>query len=120
MADENKPRPQPITVPSPNGQGGQQPQGQQISVPLVSAGMTTHYSNFFRVTGTAEEVFLDFGLLSGVMNGNQPEAVNLDQRVVMSFPTAKRLLQYLAAAVGRHEQMFGPIEIDPQRRAKPQ
>jgi len=39
-------------------------------------------------------------------------------RMVMTFPTAKRLLGALQAAIQRHEQTFGTVETDPQKRVR--
>jgi hypothetical protein len=92
--------------------------GPQARVDLNSTGMTTTYTNLFRVTGTFEELIVDFGLHSGLITANGPEAVKISNRMVMSFPTAKRLLAALQLALSRHEQVFGSVETDPQRRAK--
>jgi hypothetical protein len=82
--------------------------------------MTTQYANFFRVTGTFEEVMLDFGLHTGLFTQQGPDAITINQRVVISFPTAKRLLEMLARSVAQHEQLFGQIEVDPQKRLRPE
>jgi hypothetical protein len=91
---------------------------QNVRVDVQSNALTTTYSNFFRVTGTFEEMVLDFGLHTGAIQPNGPEPVKLSQRIVLSFPTAKRLLAALQVAVGRHEQVFGNVEVDPQKRVK--
>jgi hypothetical protein len=91
---------------------------QNVRVELSSAGQSTTYSNFFRVTGTFEELVIDFGLHTGAILPSGPEPVKLTQRMVLSFPTAKRLLAALQVAVSRHEQVFGPIEVDPNKKAK--
>ncbi len=101
--------------------GAMQPipiQGAQARVDLNATGMATTYTNLFRVTGTYEELIVDFGLHSGLITPSGPEAVKISHRMVMSFPTAKRLLAALQLALARHEQVFGNVEIDPQRRAK--
>ena len=38
----------------------------------------------------------------------------------MNFYTAKRLLNALHYAVSRHENFFGALEVDIQRRLRPQ
>ena len=91
---------------------------QNVRVDLNPAGLTTTYSNFFRVTGTFEELVIDFGLHTGAILPNGPEPVKISQRIVMSFPTAKRMCPALQVALGRHEQVFGNIEVDPQKRVK--
>lgn len=89
-----------------------------MRVELNTTGMNTVYTNLFRVTGTFEELLVDFGLHTGLAGNAGPEAVKLATRLVMSFPTAKRLLAAMQLALARHEQVFGTIETDPQRRVK--
>ncbi len=79
------------------------------------------YANFCRVTGTPEELILDFGLNSQPY-GVPTEPVEVKQRIVTNYFTAKRMLQALHLSVQRHEQAFGVLETDVQKRvvAKPQ
>lgn len=73
------------------------------------------YANFARVTGTPEELILDFGLNAqhfGVPN----EPVEVKQRIVVNYFTAKRMLQALHMSVQRHETAFGLLETDVQKR----
>ena len=44
--------------------------------------------------------------------------VPVTQRIVMNFWTAKRLLGALSFAVQRHEQFFGALEVDVQKRVR--
>jgi hypothetical protein len=85
---------------------------------ISAQGMTTTYANFFRVAGTFEELLLDFGFHTGLMVGAAPEPAKVTHRMVMSFATSKRLLGALQAAVQRHEQTFGNVETDPQKRVR--
>lgn len=87
-------------------------------IPVDISEMASLYANFFRVTGTPEELVLDFGLNTQLSPTGGPETVKLNQRLVMSFFTAKRLLNALSWAVNRHESTFGLIETDFQRRLK--
>ena len=90
----------------------------QMQVPIDPSEMTTAYSNFFRVTGTFEELVLDFGLHTQMMTPTGPDPVHLTQRLVLSFYTAKRLLNALQWAINRHENNFGVLETDPQKRLR--
>lgn len=90
----------------------------QMRLEVTTTGMNTSYSNFFRLAGTFEELLLDFGFHSGLVVGNSTEPAKITQRVIMNFPTAKRMLGALQAAIQRHEQTFGPIETDPQKRVR--
>ncbi len=44
--------------------------------------------------------------------------ITLTHRLVMNFYTAKRLGELLRAAVTRHEQVFGVLELDVNRRLR--
>src|SRR5689334_25432317 len=71
------------------------------------------YANFCRVTGTPEELILDFGLNAQPF-GVPTEPVDVKQRIVVNYFTAKRMLQALHMSVQRHEQAFGLLETDVQ------
>ena len=73
------------------------------------------YANFCRVTGTPEELIIDFGLNSQPF-GVPTEPVKVSQRIVTNYYTAKRLLHALHLSVQRHEQAFGTLETDVQKR----
>jgi len=77
---------------------------------------TVCYANFCRVTGTPEELILDSGLNS---NPTGAEKVEIKQRLILNYFTAKRLLQALHLSVQRHEQAFGALETDVQKRVVP-
>jgi hypothetical protein len=94
------------------------PPPQNVRVELNNKEQQTSYVNFFRVTGTFEELIIDFGLHTGAIAPTGPEPVKMSQRTILSFPTAKRLLAALQVAVARHEQTFGPIDIEPHKKAK--
>ncbi len=80
--------------------------------------VTNSYANFCRVTGTPEELILDFGLNAQPF-GEQNEPVPINQRVVMNFYTAKRMLAALQVTIQRHEAAFGVLETDIQKRVVP-
>lgn len=93
------------------------PPQQRPTISLDMSDMSSAYANWYRVTGTPEELILEFALNpEHVMAPTQP--IKLTNRLVMSFYTAKRLMTALQFAVSRHESMFGPVEIDPQRRLR--
>jgi hypothetical protein len=75
-----------------------------------------YYTNFCRVNATPEEVILDFGLNSEPSNAGH--AIPISHRIVCNFYTAKRLLMVLGAAIERHEETFGELEIDVAKRVK--
>jgi hypothetical protein len=112
MAEEGK---------NPAAGEGQPQQQQQQAAPIQFSVDTTQlssaYTNWYRVTGTPEELILDFGL--NPQMGQMPtEPIKLTQRLVMNFWTAKRLLGALQFAVQRHESFFGVLEVDVQKRVR--
>lgn len=76
------------------------------------------YANFCRVTGTPEEMILDFGLNAQPF-GTHAEPLPINQRIVMNFFTAKRMLHALQVTLQRHESAFGALETDVQKRVVP-
>ncbi|HVA45988.1 MAG TPA: DUF3467 domain-containing protein [Pirellulales bacterium] len=95
----------------------QQPQAQQ-GVKVDDSKMIAMYANFCRVTGTPEELIIDFGLNPQPF-GVPTEPVVVNQRIVTNFYTAKRMLHALQLTVQRHEQAFGVLETDVQKRVVP-
>ena len=82
-----------------------------------TSALSTAYANFCRVTGTPEELVLDFGL-NTQMSPVPGEAVKLTHRLVMNYYTAKRLLGALHMAVQQHENVYGVLEVDVQKRVR--
>jgi hypothetical protein len=94
------------------------PQGEAKARVEEAAGMPTYFTNYYRVTGTPEELFLDLGVNPEA--GQAPtQPVKLNARVAVTFYTAKRLAGALQVAVERHEKFFGPIELDARKRVVP-
>ena len=92
---------------------------QRVAVQVDDSGASCAYANFCRVTGSPEELIIDFALNPqpmGVPNG----AIDIDQRVVMNYYTAKRLLAALQMSVQRHEAVFGVLETDINKRVASQ
>jgi Protein of unknown function (DUF3467) len=73
------------------------------------------YANFARVTATPEEVIIDLALNPNPFMAGKQE-IKINNRLIMNFYTAKRLLSALAATMQRHESTFGVIELDVNRR----
>ena len=61
-------------------------------------------------------MILDFGLNPQPFATGRQD-VKANQRIVMNFYTAKRLLTALGMTIQRHEGTFGSIELDVRRRA---
>ncbi len=93
------------------------PAQQQIQFTVDASALSSTYTNWYRVTGTPEELVLDFGL-NPQMGQLPQEPIKLTTRLVMNFFTAKRLLSALHFAVQRHESFFGFLEVDIQKRVR--
>ena len=76
------------------------------------------YANFCRVTGTPEELVIDFALNPQPF-GVPTEPIAITQRMVTNYYTAKRMLHALQLTIQRHEATFGVLEIDVQKRVHP-
>jgi hypothetical protein len=87
-------------------------------VVVDDSGAQPTYANFCRVTATPEEVILDFGLNPQPFAANG-QIVKANHRIVMSAYTTKRLLAAIGMTIQRHEQTFGAIEVDVNRRVSP-
>ncbi len=96
---------------------GERQQPRQIDVNDKDA--TKSYANFCRVTGAFEELLIDFGL-SAQAPGVDNAPVSIDQRIIVNYYTAKRLLAALQISVQRHESLFGVLETDINKRLKRQ
>jgi hypothetical protein len=104
----------PVEVES--GPAAQNPAAQQIKVDDTQAHAC--YANFCRVTGTPEELIIDFAL-NPQPAGVPTEPIVINQRLTTNFYTAKRLLSALAMTIQRHEQAFGVLETNIQKRIVP-
>ena len=112
MADEKTPEQQEEQAPK-----AQAPQRQALQVDDSQA--LGVYANFCRVTGTPEELVVDFGMNTTPM-GIPTDPIKIKQRLIVNFYTAKRMLAALQMAVQRHEAAFGVLETDINRRITPQ
>jgi len=96
----------------------------QIRVRIDERNLQTSYVSGFRPTMTAEEVMLDFGLNLVRPTGNKDNPVELvfqaNNRLIMSYFSAKRLAVALGQMVRRYEQQFGEIELNAAKRRKGQ
>lgn len=103
------------------GQPGQGGAGQQsVQLLLDEREMRTAFANAYRIHHTAEEVVLDFGFNMANPNpqGAQQQQLlfKVTERVIMSYPSVKRLTISLQQLVRRYEQQFGEIPTQPGPR----
>ena len=94
-----------------------QQQAAPVQVQVKDDEASSSYANFCRVTGSPEELIVDFGLNPQPV-GVPKDPIHVNQRVIMNFYTAKRLLAALQMSVQRHEAVFGVLETDIQKRLK--
>ena len=94
------------------------PQPQRVQVQIDDSKVMALYANFCRVTGTPEELIIDFGLNPQPF-GVPTAPISVTQRIITNFYTAKRMLHALQLTIQRHEATFGVLETDVQRRVRP-
>ena len=94
----------------------EQPTAARPQLQIDDSGVVATYANFCRVSGTPEELIVDFGLNPQPM-GVPTEPIPVSQRIVVNFYTAKRLYHALGMTIQRHEAAFGPLEVDVNKRA---
>jgi hypothetical protein len=113
---EDTPNTPPAIDPEP---AAQTPAAQQrVQVDIDDSKVAALYANFCRVTGTPEELIIDFGLNPQPMMGTPAHPILVSQRMVTNYYTAKRLLHALGLTIQRHEGMFGVLETDVQKRLR--
>ena len=89
-----------------------------VQVQVVDDQALATYANFCRVTGSPEELIVDFGLNPQPI-GVPKDPIHVKQRIIVNFYTAKRLLAALQMSVARHESVFGVLETDINKRVRP-
>lgn len=101
-------------------QGRDQTGQKRIRVTIDERNLQTNYVSGFRPTMTAEEVILDFGLNLIRPTGNKEHPAELvfqaNNRLIMSYYSAKRLAIALGQIVRQFEQQFGEIELNAGKR----
>ena len=102
---------------TPAPAAGQQQQ-QRVQIQIDDSKAISAYSNFCRVTGTPEELIIDFGLNPQPF-GVPTEPIPVTHRLITNFYTAKRMLHALQLTIQRHEATFGVLETDVQKRVQP-
>jgi hypothetical protein len=93
-------------------------QQQRVQLEIDDSKVNAMYANFCRVTGTPEELIIDFGLNPQPV-GIPTHPIPVNQRIVTNFYTAKRMLRALELTIQRHEATFGVLETDVQKRVRP-
>lgn len=99
-------------------QQGSQPAAGRPQIEVDDSKAIATYANFCRVSGTPEELIVDFGLNPQPM-GVPRQPIVINQRIILNHYTAKRLLGALQMSIQRHEAAFGVLETDVQKRLQP-
>jgi hypothetical protein len=99
-------------------EAGVQQAQQRVQLEIDDSKVMALYANFCRVTGTPEELIIDFGLNPQPV-GIPTHPIPVTQRIITNFYTAKRMLRALELTLQRHEATFGMLETDVQKRVRP-
>jgi hypothetical protein len=91
---------------------------QRGSIRLNYAAAPLHYANLALVTTTPEEVVLNFGVSAVPPTPEREVVVDISNRIILSYPSAKRLALTLGSIISRYEEMQGVIQL-PRRPAAP-
>ncbi|MEM7785066.1 MAG: DUF3467 domain-containing protein [Planctomycetota bacterium] len=70
----------------------------QRPISVDESNTVSSYANFCRVTGSPEELIVDFGMNAQPM-GTNDKPVDISQRIILNFYTAKRLLHALQVSI---------------------
>ena len=122
QAQPDNEKAQPDNEKSIEAQATEQTGQRQVRLRIDERTMTTSYANAFRANGTAEEVMLDFGL--NMVNpvpqeqGQGEIVFQVNDRVILNYYSAKRLAITLGQIIRRHEEQFGELELDVNKRRK--
>src|ERR1700754_154861 len=90
-------------------------QQQMMQINVDDSNVMALYANFCRVTGSPEELIIDFGLNPQPV-GVPKDPISVKQRIIVNYYTAKRLLAALQMSIQRHEAVFGVLETDINKR----
>lgn len=118
MAKDND-KPAEAAAPGEAGKAGAENPQQGHRIAIEEGSMSKSYANFCRVTPGYEELIIDFALSPQPIGATQPQQkIDIDQRVIVNYYMAKRLMQLLHGAVQRYESIFGVLETDIQKRVR--
>ena len=117
QADEETPLSPPHLKPAERTRWPNASPAQRVQVEIDDSKVMALYANFCRVTGTPEELIIDFGLNPQPF-GIPTHPIPVTQRIITNFYTAKRMLHALQLTIQRHEATFGVLETDVQKRVR--
>ena len=116
MPDEPTPTPGTSELPPQAHTGGAgEPQMGPPPIELDAANVLPSYANYCRINSGPEEMILDFCLHPSPF-GADVTKLRVQDRIVLSYYTAKRLQRALEMSLERYEATFGVLEPDVRRR----
>lgn len=117
MVEEPTPPPDADALPPPvhTGAAGEPQQGPP-PMELDATGAMPAYANYCRINSGPEEMILDFCLHPSPFAADVAK-LKVQDRIVLSYYTAKRLHRALEMSLERYEATFGVLEPDVRRRA---
>ena len=113
------PPPPPPAPDAPKDAPTEDKEQQTIRVRMDQRDLKTSYANAFNTHGLINEVILDFGLNMPVppQPDQQPEIMlQITDRIILNYYSVKRLALTLGQLVRRHEERFGELELDDNKR----
>ena len=116
-SDQSEQNPDTPPAPEANEPAAGQTPPPRMQVEIDDSKVLALYANFCRVTGTPEELIIDFGLNPQPF-GIPAHPIPVTQRIITNFYTAKRMLHALQLTIQRHEATFGVLETDVQKRVR--
>ncbi len=87
---------------------------------LRAQGAKTSYANLAVLTTTREEVVMHFGINVNPPTSEGEVNVEVTDRIIMSYPAAKRLAITLGNLIQRYESKQGVIDVGRQPPVAPQ
>jgi hypothetical protein len=97
-----------------------QPQENRGTLRLRQENAKTSYANMTLVTTTPEEVILNFGINTMPPNEQREINVEISDRIILNYPSAKRLAIALGNLIQRYEAARGVINLQPTPPAQQQ
>jgi hypothetical protein len=85
---------------------------QAATLTLRDQGADTNYANTCVLTSTAEEVIMNFALNIQPVQRDGSVEMRVNSRVIMTYPSAKRLALTLSQLIQRYEGAHGVIRLD--------
>lgn len=92
---------------------------QRGTLNLRSQNAKTSYANLALITTTPEEVVLNFGVNITPVTQAREVNVEVTDRIIMTYPSAKRLAVTLSNVIQRYESQRGVIDIGRQAGGAP-